>query len=70
MGNTMAKKTGRSPEGPRGGRTTVSASGMVRKTLWLHSDEAEALRELAYKERRPESEIMREALRRFLKIED
>jgi hypothetical protein len=43
---------------------------MVRKTLWLHGDEAEALRERAYKERRPESEIMREALRRLLGIED
>ena len=48
----------------------MSASGMVRKTLWLHGDEAEALRERAYKERRPESEIMREALRRLLGIED
>jgi len=41
----------------------VSASGMVRKILWLHSDEAEALRLKAFKERRAESEIMREALR-------
>lgn len=56
--------------GPRGGKTTVSASGMVRKTLWLHGDEAEALREKAYRERRAESEIMRQALRRLLKIED
>ena len=43
---------------------------MVRKTLWLHSDEAEALRLKAFKERRAESEIMREALRRGLGIED
>jgi hypothetical protein len=70
MGSTMAKKTTKPPQGPRGGSTTVSASGMVRKTLWLHGDEAEALRERAYRERRPESEIMREALRRLLGIED
>jgi hypothetical protein len=69
MGSTMAKKTSRAAEGPRGGKTTVSASGMVRKTLWLHGDEAEALRERAYRERRAESEIMREALRRLLGIE-
>ncbi len=69
MGSTMAKKS-KPAEGPRGGRTTVSASGMVRKTLWLHGDEAEALRERAYRERRAESEIMREALRRLLGIED
>jgi hypothetical protein len=71
MGSTMAtKKKSKPVEGPRGGRTTVSASGMVRKTLWLHSDEAERLRERAYRERRAESEIMREALRRLLGIED
>ena len=70
MGSTMAKKTVRTPRGPRGGSTTVSASGMVRKTLWLHGDEAEALRERAYRERRAESEIMREALRQLLGIED
>jgi hypothetical protein len=69
MGGTMAKKS-KPTEGPRGGRTTVSASGMVRKTLWLHADEAERLRELAYRERRAESEIMREALRKLLGIED
>ena len=56
--------------GPRGGETTVSKSGMVRKTLWLHGDEAEALRERAYRERRAESEIVREALRAHLGIED
>jgi rRNA pseudouridine-1189 N-methylase Emg1 (Nep1/Mra1 family) len=64
----MAKK--KEEQGPRGGKTTVSASGMVRKTLWLHGDEAEALREKAYRERRAESDIMREALRQFLGIED
>ncbi len=57
-------------QGPRGGLTTVTKSGMVRKTLWLHEDEAEALRERAYRERRSESEIMRQALRRLLGIED
>ena len=57
------------PKGPRGGETTVEP-GMVRKTLWLHGDEADALREKAYQERRAESEIVREALRGFLGIED
>jgi hypothetical protein len=58
------------PKGPRGGETTVTKSGMIRKTIWLHGDEAEALRDRAYKERRSESEIMREALRTHLGIED
>jgi len=56
--------------GPRGGLTTVNKSGMVRKTIWLNGDEAETLRERAYHDRRGESEIVREALRKFLKIED
>ena len=65
----MAKKT-TPTTGPRGGETTISKSGMVRKTLWLHGDEAEALRLRAFKERRAESEIVREALRSHLGIED
>jgi hypothetical protein len=56
--------------GPRGGETTVSKSGMVRKTVWLHADEAEALRERAFRERRSEAEILREGLRRVLGLED
>ena len=56
--------------GPRGGKTTVTESGMVRKTLWLHEDEAEALRDASYRDRLPESEIMRRALRLYLRIED
>lgn len=65
------KKTPPRPlTGPRGGETTVTKSGMVRKTIWLHGDEAEVLREKAYQERRAESEIVREALRGYLGIED
>lgn len=46
---TMPRKSApKQPQGPRGGVTTVTKSGMVRKTLWLHEDEAEALRERAY----------------------
>jgi len=56
--------------GPRGGETTVTKSGMVRKTLWLHAEEAEALRLRAFEERRPESEIVREALRKLFGIKD
>jgi hypothetical protein len=42
----------------------------VKKTLWFHADEAEALRVAAFKERRTESDIVRTALRRYLGIED
>jgi hypothetical protein len=56
--------------GPRGGETTVSKTGMIKKTLWLHFDEVEALRAKAFEERRTESDIIREGLRRVLKLED
>jgi hypothetical protein len=56
--------------GPRGGETTVSKLGMIRKTLWLHADEVESLRDKAYRERRTESDIIREGLRRVLGLED
>jgi len=44
--------------------------GGVKKTLWFHEDEAEALRDRAYKSRRSEASLIREAVRRFLEIED
>jgi len=57
-------------EGPRGGKSTISATGMIRKAVYLHPDEAEALRRRAFEERRPASEIIRELLRQYLGIED
>jgi hypothetical protein len=53
-------------EEPQGG---ITATGK-RKNFWFHDDEIEALRAAAYKQRRPEAEIVREALRRYLGIED
>lgn len=44
--------------------------GGVKKTIWFHEDEAEALRLKAFKDRRSESAIVREAVRRLLGIED
>jgi hypothetical protein len=52
--------------GPRGGTTTVTKSGMVKKNLWIPRDEAEALREKAFNERRSEADIIREGLRSVL----
>ena len=65
------KKTKAKTTGPRGGKTTVSKSGhMVRKTLWLHRDEEEALRRAAFETRRSESDLMRDALREYFELED
>ncbi len=47
----------------------ITSSG-VKKTIWFHEDEAEALRLKAFKERRSESSLIREAVRKLLKIED
>lgn len=46
------------------------AADLVRKAVYLHRDEAEALRLRAFNDRRSESSLVREALRRFLKIPD
>lgn len=53
--------------GPRGGTTTVTESGMVKKNLWVPAALAEELRQRAFAERRAEAEIVREALRRHLR---
>ena len=60
------------PRGPKGGRTTRTRSGMVRKSLMVGTEEARALRREAYLTERSEAEIVREALRRFfgLPVED
>lgn len=52
--------------GPRGGTTTRTSEGMVRKNLWLSYEENEALRLRAFQDRRAESRIIRSALRREL----
>jgi hypothetical protein len=47
----------------------ITSNG-VKKTIWFHEDEAEALRVMAFKSRRSESSIIREAVRSFLRMED
>lgn len=56
--------------GPRGGKTTVTKSGLVRKTFALHHAEVRALRKAAYEQERTETDIVRTALRHYLDIED
>ena len=55
--------------GPRGGQTTRKP-GRVKKTVWLHEDEAERLRQAAYEMYRSEASLIREALRKYFHIED
>lgn len=51
-----------SGKGPRGGTTTVTGRGWVKKNLWLPSEMAEELREKAFRHRLAEAEIVRRAL--------
>ena len=66
----MAKKSRPPTEGPRGGKTTVTKAGLIRSVVYLHPDEREALRRAAFEEDRPASEIMREALRAHLHLDE
>jgi len=66
-----SSKDDRPPKvGPRGGQSTISRTGLIRKAVYLHPDEAEALRKRAFEERRPASEIIRQLLREYLGIAD
>lgn len=64
------KSPAKSRQGPRGGTTTVTESGLRRVALYLNADEFKALRRAAFERERPMSEIMREALRHFLHLPD
>jgi len=67
----MAKGRERSEKtGPRGGKTTVTKSGLIRTVIYLHPDERDALRRAAFERDEPATAIVREALRRHLGLED
>lgn len=55
--------------GPRGGETTLKP-GQVKKTIWFNDDEAEALRRAAFEQRVSEAALVREAVRRFFRLQD
>lgn len=64
----MPKKPAIPTEGPRGGKTTVTKSGLIRTVVYLHPDERDALRREAFEKDKPASEVMREALRHYLEL--
>lgn len=47
------------PTGPRGGSTTITAGGLLKKTVYFSSQEWQALRRRAYEEEKPITEIVR-----------
>jgi len=50
-------------EGPRGGTTTRTKSGHVKKNLWIDPDDAEWLRKVAFEEHLTEASIIRLGLK-------
>lgn len=52
--------------GPRGGTTTISRRGWIKKNFWLPPELAEQLRDEAFRRRVSEADIFREALQRSL----
>ncbi len=56
--------------GPRGGKTTVTKSGLIRTVVYLHADERRALKLAAVDRECSGSDIMRQALRDHLGLED
>ncbi len=55
--------------GPKGGRSTVTASGKVRTVVFLEPEERRALKVAAAERECSASDIVREALRRYLGID-
>lgn len=54
--------------GPRGGKTTLTPGGLLKKTVYLDQEEWEALRKKSYEEQRPISDLIRSLIREGLGI--
>ena len=57
-------------KGPRGGKTTVYKSGLLRKTCYFYEEEWEALRRAAFEQDTGYAELVRLAVRQYLKLDD
>lgn len=55
--------------GPRGGKTTFTPGGLLKKTIYFEPEEWEALRERSYREQRPISELIRSLIRKGLALD-
>ena len=65
----MTKRTPRPKDrsatlrGPRGGTTTITDAGLVRKTVYFTRDEWEAIRRAAFEQDVSYSQVIQEAVR-------
>jgi hypothetical protein len=57
------------PTGPKGGKTTHTPGGFLKKTIYFDSEEWEALRKKGYEEHRAISDLIRELIRRGLDLD-
>jgi hypothetical protein len=55
--------------GPRGGKTTLTPGGLLKKTVYFDQEEWEALRKKSYDEQRPISDLIRSLIREGLGID-
>lgn len=55
--------------GPKGGKTTLTPGGLLKKTIYLDPEEWQALRKKSYEENRPISELIRELIRNGLGLD-
>jgi hypothetical protein len=55
-----------SGRGPRGGTTTVTRRGWVKKNLWMPPELAEQLRETAFRLRTSEADLIRRGVEALL----
>jgi hypothetical protein len=64
----MAKRTRKAGPTPRRGTTTITRGGLHRKTVYFDDAEWDAIRRAAFEQQRPYTAIVREAVRRVLRI--
>jgi hypothetical protein len=65
----MASMT-REKKGPKGGESTIYESGLLRKTCYFYPAEWEAIRAAAFSRDASYADIIREAVRAYLNIDD
>ena len=70
---TAASKRGRPRKatrlGPRGGETTVTPGGLTRISAYLDGEERDAVRRRAFEDDRSISDVIRSALRSYLRLD-
>lgn len=65
----MAKKVNQPRTAPRGGTTTVTGSGLFRKTVYFSPEEWNAIRREAFEQNVAFTDIVRHAIRQQLGLE-